>query len=160
MSLTLACRQPDWSAFFAPGPEIGKYLERVADKYKVMQYVKVGAFGSAKCWSHSLSPVWQLQHEVISATWDDPAGKWRIKVRRTNPDGRQEVIDDEADLVVSGTGALSRWQWPDIKGLHDFQGDPVLDPTKVSADPVRQVFCCIPPTTRTAASTTPTRALQ
>ena len=29
---------------------------------------------------------------------------------------------DWAHIFVNGTGILNTWQWPDIKGLHDFQG--------------------------------------
>ncbi|TFY58142.1 hypothetical protein EVJ58_g6594 [Rhodofomes roseus] len=40
----------DWSAFYAPGPEIRSYLQSVVDKYKLMRYIK-------------------LQHRVVHARW-------------------------------------------------------------------------------------------
>jgi hypothetical protein len=32
-------------------------------------------------------------------------------------------FDDHADVVLDGCGVLNKWKWPDISGLHDFQGD-------------------------------------
>ena len=34
----------------------------------------------------------------------------------------EEEFDDEADVLFLGTGALSRWKWPDIAGLDTFKG--------------------------------------
>jgi cation diffusion facilitator CzcD-associated flavoprotein CzcO len=34
---------------------------------------------------------------------------------------RQTVID-RADFVVTGTGLLDKWDWPQIEGLQDFKG--------------------------------------
>lgn len=32
------------------------------------------------------------------------------------------VYFDEADVLISATGALNNWKWPNIPGLHDFKG--------------------------------------
>lgn len=32
------------------------------------------------------------------------------------------VYSDQADILISATGALNNWKWPDIPGLHDFKG--------------------------------------
>lgn len=32
------------------------------------------------------------------------------------------MYSDEADVLISATGALNNWKWPDIPGLHDFKG--------------------------------------
>lgn len=32
------------------------------------------------------------------------------------------VYTDEADVLISATGALNNWKWPGIPGLHDFKG--------------------------------------
>lgn len=106
--LSLILFQTQWSAFYAPGPEIRAYLERVVEKYKLMQYIK-------------------LQHELIHAQYDEPTGKWHLRLRRpmagSPPDDpKYEVIEDTADLVLAGVGALSRWVWPDIEGLNNFKG--------------------------------------
>ncbi|KAM0424357.1 hypothetical protein ACHAPT_010504 [Fusarium lateritium] len=89
---------PDWSAFYAPGPEIWEYIKRTTAKYNLDERV-------------------QLNSKVISTIWDDDAGKWRVKVEQNG-----NIIDDEAEILVNGSGILNNWQWPDIKGLHCFRG--------------------------------------
>ena len=32
------------------------------------------------------------------------------------------MFEDVADLVLAATGALARWNWPDIEGLKSFKG--------------------------------------
>lgn len=32
------------------------------------------------------------------------------------------MIEDSAEIFVSAVGFLSKWRWPDIPGLHDFEG--------------------------------------
>ncbi|EJD00095.1 FAD/NAD-binding domain-containing protein [Fomitiporia mediterranea MF3/22] len=97
-----------WSAFYAPGPEIRAYLEHVVDKFKLMRYIK-------------------LQHEIVHARFDEASGKWHLRIRRPMSDAppgsiQYETFDDTADFVFAGLGALSRWSWPDIPGLNDFKG--------------------------------------
>lgn len=46
---------PDWSTFYAYGPEIKGYFERFADKYDLRKYIK-------------------LKSRVISAVWDEQQG--------------------------------------------------------------------------------------
>ncbi|KAG6812856.1 hypothetical protein H0H92_015954 [Tricholoma furcatifolium] len=106
-----------WSAFYAPGPEIRAYLNRVVDKYALRPFVK-------------------LRHRITRAAYDEGAGKWRLTVRRPAPgspteagEGVQwdwrtdyEEFEDTADVVLAGLGGLSRWAWPDVKGLESFEG--------------------------------------
>ncbi|KZT07862.1 FAD/NAD-binding domain-containing protein [Laetiporus sulphureus 93-53] len=96
----------DWSSFYPPGPEILSYLESVVDKYKLMRYIK-------------------LQHRVVEARYDEPTGKWHLRVRRprsANPAEEYEEFTHSADFLLTGIGVLSRWDWPDIDGLHTFEG--------------------------------------
>ncbi|KAL4250051.1 FAD-binding Monooxygenase Superfamily protein [Abortiporus biennis] len=99
----------DWSAFYAPGPEILSYLQGVVEKYKLMQYIK-------------------LQHELVHARYDEPTGKWHLRIRRpvvSSSNEREiqyEEFEDTADIFFTGFGALSRWKWPDIKGLDQYKG--------------------------------------
>ncbi|KAH9830110.1 FAD/NAD-binding domain-containing protein [Rhodofomes roseus] len=115
----------DWSAFYAPGPEIRSYLQSVVDKYKLMRYIK-------------------LQHRVVHARYDEPSGKWHLRIRRpldprvspasppppnappaqvgADEEGAYEEFEDTADLLFTGVGSLSRWKWPVIDGLKDFEG--------------------------------------
>ncbi|KAI0948890.1 hypothetical protein AcW1_008635 [Taiwanofungus camphoratus] len=101
----------DWSSFYAPGAEIRAYLQSVVDKYKLMRYIK-------------------LQHRLVHAQYDEPSGKWQLRVRRplpgtdsgTDGDVEFEEFTDSADILFTGTGSLSRWKWPEIEGLRDFKG--------------------------------------
>lgn len=34
----------------------------------------------------------------------------------------QQKFTDECDVFISATGAVNRWVWPNIKGLHTFKG--------------------------------------
>ena len=100
-----------WSAFYAPGSEILAYLQNVVSTYQLEKYIK-------------------LQHEMVGAKWDDAAGKWRVNIKRpklgadgsAGTGGEMEVFEDTADLLFTGIGALSRWNWPDIEGLKAFKG--------------------------------------
>ncbi|KAF8899237.1 flavin-binding monooxygenase [Infundibulicybe gibba] len=104
----------DWSGFYSPGPEILGYLEGVVDKYKLRPYIK-------------------LQHRVMRAEYSEPEGKWHLTIRkrRVPPTDKNEKWDwdtdfeefeDVVDVVFAGLGCLSRWSWPDIKGLETFKG--------------------------------------
>lgn len=33
-----------------------------------------------------------------------------------------EAFEDSADILMTGTGLLNEWKWPNIPGLHKFQG--------------------------------------
>ncbi|ETW86437.1 hypothetical protein HETIRDRAFT_377052 [Heterobasidion irregulare TC 32-1] len=115
-----------WSSFYAPGPEILAYLQNLVMKYKITRYI-------------------HLRHELMSARWDADAGKWHLRIRRHSSlsDGKTEVVppspasssrdstlvdeeyedfEDITDVLFLGTGALSRWSWPDIEGLNNFKG--------------------------------------
>ncbi|EMD35981.1 hypothetical protein CERSUDRAFT_96205 [Gelatoporia subvermispora B] len=96
----------DWSSFYAPGPEIRKYLEGVVDKYKLAPYLK-------------------LRHQLVHARYDEPSGRWLLRVRKTTitPEGEHtEEFDDAADFLFTGVGLISRWSWPEINGLKSFGG--------------------------------------
>lgn len=77
---------------------------------------------------------------MIGARWDDENGKWVVSIKAPSlarrgkdtagslagegdvKDDSHVVFEDTADLLFTGLGGLSRWNWPDIVGLHDFQG--------------------------------------
>ena len=76
---------------------------------------------------YGLAPYLKLQHELIHAQYDQAEGKWHLRIRRPNPGHTKETpcyeeFEDTADFVFCGVGGLSRWSWPDIKGLKDFKG--------------------------------------
>ncbi|KZT37069.1 FAD/NAD(P)-binding domain-containing protein [Sistotremastrum suecicum HHB10207 ss-3] len=92
---------PNWSAFYAPGPEILQYLQSIVQKYKLLKYIK-------------------LRHELTGARYNSQLGKWELELLNR---GTGERVVDSADLVLSSTGSLSRWRWPDIEGLGTFRGE-------------------------------------
>ncbi|KAJ3994963.1 hypothetical protein F5050DRAFT_1896161 [Lentinula boryana] len=109
--LTFA-ENPNWSSFYAPGPEIHDYLKSVVEKFHLDSYIK-------------------LRHRLTRAQYDEESGKWNLTIQRpireeqtlqngSSQGGGQdnlEEIEDTADVLFTGIGSLSRWQWPDIEGL-------------------------------------------
>lgn len=93
-----------WSKYFAEGSEIQDYVTGVAKKYKLDQKVRYNT-------------------QVTGATWNDGKGIWVVTTETTGADGSAKVEGKlEAEVVISAIGLLNRWKWPDIPGLHDFEG--------------------------------------
>jgi cyclohexanone monooxygenase len=86
----------DWSERYAPQPEILKYANHVADRFR-------------------LRPDIQLNTRVDRAVFDESANAWSV----TTSDGKTVT----AKYVVLATGCLSNARMPDIKGLSDFKGE-------------------------------------
>ncbi len=84
---------PDWSSYLAPGPEIQRYFEGVADRF-------------------GLHEVMRFDEEVSRCRFLD--GCWRVETLRG---GRYE-----ADVVIAATGVLHHPRMPDIEGLGSFAG--------------------------------------
>lgn len=99
--------QTDWSSLYPSGPEVCEYLAGVVKKYKLGPYIK-------------------LQHQLVHAQYDEPSGKWLLRIRRAisrpGEESHFEEFDDVADFLFTGVGLISRWSWPDIEGLKDFRG--------------------------------------
>lgn len=72
----------------------------MAKKYDCMKYIKLG-------------------HKVVEARWDADQGKWFLQVQDTAT-GTDFV--DSCDVLISATGVLNDWKWPNIPGLHSFEG--------------------------------------
>lgn len=89
---------PDFSAYYAPGPEIHAYLKRTSDKWRLADKV-------------------QFQSRVLSATWDEKAGLWRLVIQQGD-----RTKTDSCNVLVNGSGVLNKWKWPSIEGLSDFKG--------------------------------------
>jgi cyclohexanone monooxygenase len=85
----------NWSERYAPQPEILKYANHVADRFKLRSDI-------------------QLNTRVERATFDEAANSWQV----TTSDGN--IVT--AKHVVLATGCLSNARMPDIKGLKDFKG--------------------------------------
>ncbi len=84
---------PEWSAFYAPGPEIRAYFEGVADKYDLKRQI-------------------EFNSEIAACRFE--GGRWHL----STTDGREDV----ADVVIAATGVLHHPNVPDIPGLKAFQG--------------------------------------
>jgi cyclohexanone monooxygenase len=85
----------DWSERYAPQPEILKYANHVADRFKLRNDI-------------------QLDTRVDRAVFDESANSWSV----TTSDGNTVT----AKYVVLATGCLSNARMPDIRGLGDFKG--------------------------------------
>ena len=92
---------PNWSRFYADGPEILEYVERICDKWNLRRDIK-------------------FNHKVTRLEWIEEDAKWKIGVSEK---GQERT--EYADFVVSAQGFLSRWKWPTIQGIHDFKGQKV-----------------------------------
>ncbi|MGW0040287.1 flavin-containing monooxygenase [Rhodococcus sp. NPDC003348] len=86
---------PHWSRLFAPGAELKKYADHVADKYDLRRYMRFGAV-------------------VSGARWDDDARHWVVAI-----DGREPVT---GRYLLTATGFLSQPHMPDIDGIDAFAG--------------------------------------
>ncbi|OCH86448.1 FAD/NAD-binding domain-containing protein [Obba rivulosa] len=96
----------DWSSFYPSGPEICQYLLGVVEQYKLGPYIK-------------------LQHQLVHAQYEETSGKWLLRIKKTvsGPNGEHsQEFEDSADFLFTSAGLLSRWKWPDIEGLKDFDG--------------------------------------
>ena len=92
--------KPDWSALYSPGNEIRDYIEGTAEKYSVTRFIK-------------------LEHKVEACKWMEEEGKWHLDIKTP----QNVKIQDECDVIINARGLLNTWQWPDIDGLHDFEGE-------------------------------------
>ncbi|KIY00979.1 uncharacterized protein Z520_03645 [Fonsecaea multimorphosa CBS 102226] len=89
---------PNWSSFYAGGAEIWRYIKDTAIKYDLLPFVS-------------------LRSKVTDSTWNEEAGKWKLRISQ---DGT--TIEDECDILINASGILNKWFWPKIEGLKDFRG--------------------------------------
>ena len=86
---------PYWSRVFAPGAEVKRYAEHVADKYDVRRFMRFNT-------------------TVEGAQWDEDAQRWRVALA----DGQSLT----ARFLITATGFLSQPHTPDIPGIASFEG--------------------------------------
>ncbi|KAF7516141.1 hypothetical protein PCG10_002426 [Penicillium crustosum] len=89
---------PNWSHFYAPGPEIEEYIQQTTRKWNLDKDI-------------------QFNSRVTKTVWDDEAGKWKVEVNQGGT-----IMHDEADILVNASGFLNKTSWPDIEGLSSFKG--------------------------------------
>ena len=85
----------EWSERYAPQPEILKYANHVADRFKLRGDI-------------------ELNTRVDRAVFDEGSHSWAV----TTSDGKTVT----AQYVILATGCLSNARMPDIKGLSGFKG--------------------------------------
>lgn len=92
-------RNPNWSQYYSESPEIWAYFKGVVEKYGLSKFIK-------------------LRREVVRCEWEDEKGEWAVTIRDENG----EEFVDRCHVLVNGNGVLNNWKWPDVKGLHSFEG--------------------------------------
>lgn len=86
---------PDWTRLFAPGAELKRYAEHVADKYDLRRRMRFGSL-------------------VDGARWDEDEQHWEVALRDQSP--------VTATFLFTATGFLSQPKMPDIEGIETFAG--------------------------------------
>lgn len=86
---------PYWSRLYAPGEELKRYADYVADKYDLRRCMRFGT-------------------TVEGARWDDEAQAWRVVLA-----GGDTLT---AQFLITATGFLSQPCVPDIPGITGFNG--------------------------------------
>ncbi|OQV06038.1 hypothetical protein CLAIMM_10676 [Cladophialophora immunda] len=94
-------KSPDWERYYSGSQQIYDYFRKIAEDYDVLKYAR-------------------LDHKIVHAEWLQEPGKWKVSVMRNQDPA--DVFVDYADFFLHGGGVLNSWRWPQIKGLHDFQG--------------------------------------
>jgi cation diffusion facilitator CzcD-associated flavoprotein CzcO len=87
---------PNWSRFFAPGPEIHRYLRDTARKVGVYQHLRTDS-------------------EVTRQAWDDAAACWRLEITGQQPISARYVISAVGGYVNAKSDI-------DIAGADEFGG--------------------------------------
>lgn len=59
----------------------------------------------------------KLNSNILSAKWQEDKGLYEVEVEC---DG--QVAKDWCHVFINGTGFLNDWKWPDIEGLHTYEG--------------------------------------
>ncbi|KAB5511525.1 flavin-binding monooxygenase [Coniochaeta sp. 2T2.1] len=91
---------PEWSKVYAGAEEIFEFYRKEAKRYGLYEHTKFG-------------------HRVLSAVWGEAKGRWIVTVEDLAT-GR--ISEDSAEVVLNCAGVLNKWKWPEIKGLHSFEG--------------------------------------
>lgn len=73
----------------------------MAQKYELYKYVK-------------------LSHKIVGATWEEEEGIWNLEVENLL---NNQITKDWCHFLINGSGVLNNWKWPNIPGIHSFEGD-------------------------------------
>ncbi|KAJ6445154.1 hypothetical protein O9K51_03558 [Purpureocillium lavendulum] len=91
---------PGWTKFYSEAPEIWQYMKDIVIDEGLDAYI-------------------QLNTEVVGATWDDEDASWIVQLATV--DGTKHWRE-RCDVFLNGGGFLNAWRWPEIAGLHSFEG--------------------------------------
>ncbi|KAH8801392.1 hypothetical protein F5884DRAFT_824508 [Xylogone sp. PMI_703] len=91
---------PHWDQFYSSAPEILQYFLRLARKHDLYRFIK-------------------LNHQVIHAEWQESEGIWQVTIKDL---ASGTTFTDWCHFMISGSGILNNWKWPEIPGLHTFKG--------------------------------------
>lgn len=91
---------PNWTSFYSRSPEILEYFKMVARKRDLYKYIN-------------------LSHRVVSADWDEDKAIWNLQIEDL---ATGQIKTDWGDFMITASGVLNNWRWPDIKNLHSFRG--------------------------------------
>ncbi|KAL8940818.1 MAG: hypothetical protein Q9216_002607 [Gyalolechia sp. 2 TL-2023] len=89
----------EWDGYYANGAQIQKYLVDFCDKYDLRKFMR-------------------LETTVLGATWMDDKGQWELELR--SKDGTR--FQDRCHVLISGSGPLNRWKWPEIESIGQYKG--------------------------------------
>jgi cation diffusion facilitator CzcD-associated flavoprotein CzcO len=85
----------EWTEKYPTQPEVLRYLNHVAERFDLLPHITFGT-------------------RVVSAHWDEDAGRWTVTT-----DAGESV---SAQFVIMATGALSAPKLPEIPGAGRYQG--------------------------------------
>ncbi len=89
----------DWPAYFSLRDELSAYMEYAVRELGLEEHL-------------------ELETELVSAEWDAATATWKATIRQ--PDGHQRV--EHPNLLISATGQFNPPIWPEIEGVHEFDG--------------------------------------
>jgi cation diffusion facilitator CzcD-associated flavoprotein CzcO len=93
-------KNPNWSHFYSGAEEIWEYMKDTAVKFDLERYITFNT-------------------KALSATWDEDAGLWHLKLRSLS-DG--QIIEDSCNILINGTGVLNEFKMPKIPHIENFRG--------------------------------------
>ncbi|PNH48275.1 hypothetical protein VD0004_g180 [Verticillium dahliae] len=89
---------PDWSRFYASGPDILAYIKATVKKWNLDRDL-------------------HLNTKVVDAIWQEDSGQWQVTVEH---EGVRRV--EHCHVLISAQGVLVHESWPEVPGLRDFKG--------------------------------------
>lgn len=87
---------PNWTRFFAPGPEIYRYLRYTASRFGLYKFLRTNA-------------------EVVQQKWDAQAGVWHLRLK-------DQTAVSARFLINSVGGYVNAKDVTDLAGIEDFAG--------------------------------------